>query len=84
MSDCTTLSDALERLMNNVRLLDQLNHMPDRDTSPIWLMVYAKCAADIDYIIDSGQDMWTDAEEEYILGVHTDLVEWGRGALDET
>ena len=80
----TTMTDTLDSLRNNFRLLVNLNDMPNRSKNPVWLMVYAKCAADIDWIIDSGQDFWSDNEQEYILAVHHDLTEWGNDVLEET
>ena len=84
MNDFSTMSDTLDSLRNNFRLLEVLNHGPEGDQSPLWLMVYAKCAADIEWIIDSGQDMWTDEEQDYILGVHDELVSWGNDALEKS
>lgn len=84
MNDFATLTDRLDALSNNFQLLCTLNHAPNGDQSPVWLMVYAKCASDIDWIIDSGQDMWTDEEQEYILGIHQNLVAWGNDALEKT
>ena len=79
----TTMTDMLDSLRTNFRLLVTLNDLPDRETNPVWIMVYAKCAADIDWIIESGQDFWSDREQEYILDVHQVLTDWGTDALEK-
>ena len=79
----TTMTDTLDSLRTNFRLLVTLIDLPDRATNPVWIMVYAKCAADLDWIIDSGIQYWTPDEQSYIEDVYQVLTEWGNDALQE-
>ena len=80
----TTMTDTLDSLRNNFRLLAAFDSLPDRHTNPVWIMVYAKCVADIEWILDSGIQYWTPDEQSYIEDVYQVLTEWGNDALEKS
>ena len=79
----TTMTDTLDSLRNNVRLLAEFDSLPARGKNPVWIMIYAKCVADIEWILDSGIQYWTPNEQAYIEDVYQVLTEWGNDALQE-
>lgn len=79
----TTMTDTLDSLRNNFRLLAEFDSLPSRGKNPVWIMIYAKCVADIEWILDSGIQYWTPDEQSYILDVHQVLIDWGNDALQE-
>ena len=79
----TTMTDTLDSLRNNFRLLAEFDSLPARGKNPVWIMIYAKCVADIEWILDSGIQYWTPNEQAYIEDVYQVLTEWGNDALQE-
>ena len=80
----TTMTDTLDSLRNNFRLLAAFENSPtDRAKNPVWIMIYAKWVADIEWILDSGIQYWTPDEQSYIENVYQVLTEWGNDALQE-
>ena len=79
----TTMTDTLDSLRNNFSLLEILHRLPDSDKNPVWIMIYAKCVADIEWILDSGIQYWTPDEQSYIEDVYQLLTEWGKDALEK-
>lgn len=79
----TTMTDTLDSLRNNFRLLAEFDSLPARGKNPVWIMIYAKCVADIEWILDSGIQYWTPNEQAYIEDVYQVLTEWGKDALQE-
>ena len=79
----TTMTDTLDSLRNNFRLLAEFDSLPARGKNPVWIMIYAKCVADIEWILDSGIQYWTPDEQAYIEDVYQVLTEWGNDALQE-
>ena len=79
----TTMTDTLDSLRNNFRLLAEFDSLPARGKNPVWIMIYAKCVADIEWILDSGIQYWTPDEQAYIEDVYQVLTEWGKDALQE-
>jgi hypothetical protein len=83
VNEFTTMSDTLDSLRNNFRLLVEFNDLPDRGKNPVWIMIYGKCVNDIEWILDSGIQYWTSDEQGYIEEVYQMLTEWGKDALQE-
>ena len=80
----TTMTDTLDSLRMNFRLLAAFDNSPAaRGKNPVWIMIYAKCVADIEWILDSGIQYWTPDEQSYIEDVYQLLTEWGKDALEK-